>query len=110
MKEFANGILILAKDVKKGEKESLLSLFSAAERFKPMEVLVDADEECIIRVVLEGIGQIDLKLGADVKKGEKKTIMTLFWFAERSKPIEIMKDVKAGQKVEVRMWLVEAAE
>lgn len=106
MKEFAGATLILEEDVKKGDKKSLLGLFSAAERFKPMEVLCDAEEGSTLRVSLGELGEIDLKLGADVKKGEKKTIMTLFWFSERSRLIEMKKDAKAKESVPVTLWLL----
>lgn len=106
MQEFANAELILYKSVKKGDKKSLLTLFSAAERFKPMEVLTNAEEDATIRVILEGLGEIDLKLGDDMKKGQKKTIMTLFWFFEREKPVEIKGDAEAGESIPVKMLLV----
>ncbi len=44
MDKFANIELKLKKSVKKGEKNTLLTLFSANERFKHMEVLIDAEE------------------------------------------------------------------
>ena len=105
MELFANVKLKLNKNVNKGDKESLLSLFSVEERFKRMEVLKDADEGTVIKVALEGVGEIDLELGNDMEKGQQKTIMTLFWYAERSKPIEIEKDAGAGTNIVVNFWL-----
>jgi hypothetical protein len=104
MELFMTNELTLKMNVKKGDKENLLSLFSAGERFKPAPVLVDAQENESVRVSLEGLGDIDLKLGDDMEKGQKKTIMTLFWFEERSKPISIMKDAQAGDKVLINMY------
>jgi len=104
MEKFANIELKLNKSVKKGDKESLLSIFSAAERFKHMEVLTNADEGANIKVVLEGLGEADLKIGDDMEKGQKKTIMTLFWYSERSKPIEIKKNAETGESVIVNLW------
>ncbi|MFC1820158.1 hypothetical protein ACFLZG_03615 [Thermodesulfobacteriota bacterium] len=104
MEEFANIKLRLKKNIKEGEKESLLSLFSAAERFKRMDVLINADEDANIKVILEGLGEADLKLGDDMEKGQKKTIMTLFWYDERSKPIEMKRNGEAGEMVTVNMW------
>ena len=104
MEKFAAIELKLGKSIRKGTKESLLSLFSAAERFKHMGVLLDADEDTSMKVVLEGFGEADLKLGADMEKGQKKTIMTLFWFSERSKPIEIKQDAKEGENVMLTIW------
>ena len=104
MGKFANIELKLKKSVKKGDKESLLSLFSAAERFKHMEVLTNADEGANIKVVLEGLGEADLKLGDDMEKGQKKTIMTLFWYSERSKPIEIKGDIESNKFITVTLW------
>jgi hypothetical protein len=104
MELFMTNELKLKVDVKKGDKENLLALFSAADRFKPAQVLIDAQENESVRVSLEGLGDIDLKLGDDMEKGQKKTIMTLFWFEERSKPISIMKDAQAGDKVVINIY------
>ena len=104
MELFATNELILAKNVNKGDKESLLSLFSAGDRFKTMPVQIDAVEESTVRVSLEGLGEIDLKLGDDMEKGQKKTIMTLFWFNERSKTIEMMRDAQAGDHVTINIF------
>ena len=104
MDKFISSELKLYRNVKKGDKESLLSLFNVTERFKHMELLTDAEEDDNIKVVLEGLGEIDLKLGADMEKGRKKTIMTLFWYAERSKPINIKRDAQAGEKIVINMW------
>jgi len=104
MEKFANTELRLNKSVKKGDKESLFSLFSAAERFKHMEVLTNADEGASIKVVLEGLGEADLKLGDDMEKGQQKTIMTLFWYSEKSKPIEMKRNAEAGESIAVNMW------
>jgi hypothetical protein len=105
MKKFANVELRLGKSVKKGDKESLLSLFNVAERFKRMQVLVNADGDTIIKVVLEGLGEADLKLGNDMEKRQQKTIMTLFWYNERSKPFEVKRNAKVGETVTVNMWV-----
>lgn len=105
MEKFGNVELRLNKNVKKGSQESLLTLFDADDRFKPIEVLVNADEETSVDVVLEGLGKASLKLGADMEKGRKKTIMTLFWFAERSKPIEMQKDAAQGDPVVINIYL-----
>ena len=91
-------------DVKKGDKENLLALFSASERFNPAQVLLDAQENETVRVSLDELGDIDLKLGDDMEKGQKKTIMTLFWFEERSKPITITKDARMGDTVVINVY------
>ena len=104
MEKFADSELRLNKSVKKGDKESLLSLFSVAERFKHMEVLTSADEGASVKMVIEALGEIDLKLGDDMEKGQQKTMMTLFWFSEKSKPIEMKRDAKAGEKVTLNIW------
>jgi hypothetical protein len=103
MKKFTSVEMILGKDVKKGDKESFQTLFHSAERYKRMELLVGADEDTEIKVVLEGLGEAKLKLGDDMEKGQRKTIMTLFWFMERAKPIEMKKDAKAGDSVVINM-------
>lgn len=104
MEKFATIELKLCKSIKMGDQESLLSLFGASERFKYMEVLLDADEDTNMKVVLEGFGEADLKLGADMEQGQKKTIMTLFWYSERSKPIEMKKDAEEGENVTLTIW------
>ncbi len=106
MEKFGSVQLKLNVDVKKGSKESLLSLFDADDRFKPIEVLTDAEEDSGVKVVLEGLGEADLKLGADMQKGRKKTIMTLFWFVERSKPIEIQRDATRGETVAINIYKI----
>jgi hypothetical protein len=106
MEKFGSAELKLNKNVKKGSKESLLTLFDADDRFKPIEVLVNADEETSVDVVLEGLGKENLKLGADMEKGRKKTIMTLFWFVERSKLIEMQRDAAQGDSVIINLYTV----
>ncbi|MGA3094606.1 MAG: hypothetical protein ABSD79_04395, partial [Dehalococcoidales bacterium] len=69
METFGSVQLKLNKSVKKGDKENLLSLFDADDRFKPIEVLTDAEEETSVKVILERLGEINLKLGADMEKG-----------------------------------------
>ena len=49
---------------------------------------------------------LDLKLGADVPKGRKKTIMTLFWFVERSKPIEMMRNAQADENIKINFYKI----
>ena len=104
MELFLTNELKLKMDVKEGDKENLLALFSASERFKPAQVLINAREDEAVKVSLEELGDIDLKLGDDMEKGQKKTIMTLFWFEERSKPITIMKDAQAGDTIVINMY------
>ena len=104
MEKFASIELRLGKSVKKGDSESLLSLFRAAERFKHVEVLTNVDEGTNIKVVLEGLGEADLKLGDGMEKGQKKTIMTLFWYSERSKPIEMKRNAEADENITLHMW------
>lgn len=106
MNNFGSVELKLNKSVKKGDKENLLSLFDADARFEPIEVLQEAEEDTVLKVVLEGLGEADLKLGADVPKGRKKTIMTLFWFVERSKPIEMKRDAQTGEKISLNIYVV----
>jgi hypothetical protein len=103
MNKFTSVELTLNKDVKKGAKESLLSLFSFEERIKRMEALIDLDEGEIVKVVLEGLGEVDLKLGNDMEKGDRKTIMTLFWIPEKSTLFEMKRDAKAGEKILINM-------
>ena len=104
MEKLINAELKLSKSVNKGDTESLLSLFSVSERFKRMDVLTDADEGAEIKVVLEGLGEVNLKLGADIEKGQQKTIMTLFWYEERVKPIEINKKAEAEERITLNIW------
>jgi hypothetical protein len=104
MELFMTNELTLKTNVNKGDKENLLALFSASERFKPAQVLIGAQENELVKVSLEELGDIDLKLGDDMEKGQKKTIMTLFWFEERSKPITIMKSAQARDTIRVNIY------
>jgi len=105
MKEFANVELRLKKSVRQGDKESLLSLFDPAERFKSMTVLMDAEEDSIVKITLGQLGEIDLKIGADMRTNKQKTIMTLFWYSERSKTFEIKADTERGKTIDVKMMI-----
>jgi hypothetical protein len=105
MEKFASIVLPLEKNIKKGDKETLLTLFSVQDRFKRMEVLKNADENTPVKVVLEGLGQAELKLGDDMETGMRRTIMTLFWFMERSKLIEIQKDSAKGEEIILNLFL-----
>ena len=105
MEKFASVTLKLDKDIKRGDKESLQTLFDSAERYVRTEVLRTAAEDTSIRVVLEELGEIDLKLGDDMEKGKKKTIMTLFWYLERAKMIEMKADASKGDPVTLNMYL-----
>ena len=98
----------LGKDVKKGDQESLQTLFHSEERYRPIMLLASGAEDDNLRVTMKGLGSADLKLGDDMKKGQVKTIMTLFWFAERAKPIEMKRKAKTGKVVTVDMSLVPA--
>jgi hypothetical protein len=104
MDKFTSIELKLNKDVKKRDMESLLSLLSFEDRIKRMEVLTDMDEGQEVRVVLEGLGEVNLKLGNDMEKGDHKTIMTLFWMPEKSTLFEIQRDAKAGENILINMW------
>ncbi len=104
MEKFAVIALRLKKSVKKGEVYNLITLFSADERFKRMDVLTNADGGDTIKIVLESLGEIALSLGDDMEKGQKKTLMTLFWFSEKSKPIEMKRSAEKGETITVTMW------
>ncbi len=104
MEKFAAIELKLKKAVTKGEAHNLITLFTADERFKRMEVLNEAGEGDTIKVVLETLGEIKLSLGDDMEKGQKKTLMTLFWYSEKSKPIEMLRTAQKGEAITVTMW------
>jgi len=104
MERICTAQLKLDKNVNEGDKESLLSLFNSKERIKNMDILANAEEGQIVRVVLEGLGEVDLKLGTDIEKGQRKTIMTLFWFPEKSQKFEIKRKAEAGENVTVNIW------
>jgi hypothetical protein len=103
MLKFSSVKLILGKDVDRGDQESLQTLFHSVERYRPMVVMANAEEGTNIRVTLQGLGTTDLKLGDDMERGQIKTIMTLFWFEERARLIEIKRKAKAGKRVTISM-------
>jgi len=104
MEKFATVELKLKKNVNKGELSNLIALFSADERFKRMDVLTNANEGDTIKVVLESLGEIELSLGDDMERGQKKTIMTLFWFSEKSKTIKMQRSAEKGESIVLTMW------
>lgn len=104
MVKFASIELKLQKDVTKGAQESLLTLFGFEDRLKRMEVLIDVDEGEKVTVELKGLGKTELVLGNDMEKGDRKTIMTLFWLPEKSKLFEITRDAKAGEYISMDIW------
>jgi hypothetical protein len=104
MEKFASVQLKLKKSVLEGETNNLITLFSAAERFKHMDILTDAEEGDKIRVVIEGLAETELLLGDDMEKGQNKTLMTLFWFTEKSKPIEMQKSAEKDESMVLTMW------
>jgi hypothetical protein len=104
MKIFASIELTLNKNVKKGEEESLSSLFNFRDRVKRMEVLQDMEEGQTVKAVVEGLGETDLALGNFMEKGQKKTIMTLFWLPEKTRLFQMQKDAAAGEKVNITFW------
>jgi hypothetical protein len=104
MEKFAGIELKLTKNVKKGDKESLTSLFNFMDRTKRMEVLLDMEEGDTVKAVMEGLGENDLVLGNFMEKGMKKTIMTLFWLPEKTKLFEMKKDAPAGELVKITFW------
>jgi hypothetical protein len=106
MIKFASAKLKLGKDVNKGDQESLQTLFHSEERYRRMVLQASAEEGAGVRVVLQGLGKIDLKLGDEMEKGQAKTIMTLFWFEERAKPIEMKTRARAGRIVTIDMTLL----
>jgi hypothetical protein len=105
MEKFASIELPLDKNAKKGDRESLLSLFSVADRFKRMKILKNADENTPVKVILDGLGQAELKLGDDMEEGMQRTVMTLFWFMERSKLIEMKRDASKGDIITLNLFL-----
>jgi hypothetical protein len=109
MIKFASVKLILGKDVNKGDRESLQTLFHSEERYRRILLLTGAEEGANVRVVLGGLGAADLKLGDDMDRGQQKTVMTLFWFEERARLIEMKKKAKAGKTVTIEMTLTPEA-
>lgn len=106
MIKFTSAKLRLGKDVNKGDKESLQTLFHSAERYRRMTLMASADEDTAVRVALKGLGAIDLKLGDDMERGQVKTVMTLFWFEERAKLIEMKRKARAGKSITIDMMLM----
>jgi hypothetical protein len=106
MKLFINGKLKLNKSVNKGDTASLLSLFDTSERFERFEALTDADEGDKLKVSLGELGEAELKLGADIEKGNRKSIMTLFWYDQRGKLFDIKGNAAAGKIITLKMWKI----
>ncbi len=105
MRKLASVKCKLSKYINKGDQESLQTLFRSAERYRRMVLLASAEEGTNIRAILRGLGTVNLKLGDDMERGEIKSIMTLFWFEERAKLIEIKKKASAGKAVTIDMMI-----
>lgn len=104
MEKFTTVEMKLNKSLKKGDKESLVSLFNFEDRIKRMEILTEMEEGQSVKVVLEGLGETNLKLGNDMEKGDRKTIMTLFWFPEKSQLMEMQRNANVGENIVINMW------
>lgn len=95
--------LKVARAVRKGDAVSLMSLFDSSQRFERFPLEADLEEEQVVTVRVGSIGEWALPVGADMVAGHHKTLMTMFWYRERTATLPSACDVEAGQTVRVEI-------
>ena len=98
--------LKIKKSVAAGSSESLLSLFDAQERFKKSVIQCAACEGALINLQIGDLGELNLKIGADMTEGSRKNIMTLFWYEEKVKTFELKNNLDRGKVVTLVFKLI----
>jgi len=95
------------KDVKKGEKVTIESLFAYVERRKEFEVPSDIKRGDIkIKVDISKVGALETKSDTTKKKGEKTSLVALLSYLDLRKELTASEDVKKGDKLTVNIETV----
>lgn len=95
------------KDVKKGEKVTIESLFAYVERRKESEVSSDIKRgDTKIKVDISKVGALEIKSDATKKKGEKTSLTMLLSYLDQRKELIATGDVKKGDKLTVNIETV----
>lgn len=95
--------LRLAKAVRTGEQACLMTLFDSAARFRYFELREPLLEGERVTLVIGPLGSVTLPVGSDMNTGQKKTLMTSFWYSERIQPFEVRRDMAVGDELTIEM-------
>ena len=95
--------LRLSKSVHTGEQECLMTLFDSTSRFRYFELRESLLEGDRVTLLIGPIGSVTLRVGSDMNTGQKKTLMTSFWYAERIQPFEIRRDFAVGDELTIEI-------
>ena len=107
MARLANVELTANRDVKKGEKTSIESLFTSDERHKEFEVSSDIkSRDTKIRVTIPKVEALETKADTTKKKGEKTSLFMLLSYSDLRKEVAASEDVKKGDKLAVSIETV----
>jgi len=95
------------KDVKKGEKVTIESLFVYDERRKEFEVSSDIKKgDTKIKIDISKVAALEIKSDATKKKGEKTNLTMLLSYSDPRKELTATGDVKKGDKLTVNIETV----
>ena len=94
------------KDVKKGEKITIESLFAYDERRKEFEVPSDIKIFTKIKVDISKVAALEIKSDATKKKGEKTNLGILVSYSDLRKELTATGDAKKGDKLTVNIETV----
>ena len=102
MAKLASIELNVDQDVAKGEKTSIIPLFSNTEGWKNFELLENVETgKTRIKVAIVKVGSFQTKANATRKKGEKTNLCLLLNRSEFTKKIAATDDIKKGDKLMV---------
>lgn len=97
--------LKVGRDFEAGSSISLMSLFNSHERFKTFQLQADVLEDQLVQLHLGSVGRLDVPVGNDMKAGQKKTLMTLFWYPARTQSIIALTGLMAGDSLPVEIHI-----
>ena len=99
--------LIANRDVKKGEKVSIESLFTRVEQRKEFEVSSDIkSRDTKIRVIIPKVETLETTATTTKKKGEKTSLWMILPYSDPRKELAAYEDVKKGDKLAVSIETV----
>lgn len=95
--------LKVGKAIAKGAPVSLMVLFGSSERFERFVLDADLQENEKVSLQVGDVGSLQLPVGNDMAAGQKKTLMTMFWYPERTQLMDAQRDVAAGEELTVEI-------
>lgn len=95
------------QDVAKGQKTSIIPLFSNTEGWKSFELLENVQtDKTRIKVTIARVGSFQTKANAEKKKGEKTNLWSLLRRDDFTKKIAATDDTKKGDKLVVSLEIL----